>query len=206
MRSLVERKKIEVTNDSNQIIGYLQILSESDSNNTELIEKFTNWRKKYMSCFNTRFEPTGARTKKWIQGTVLKDENKIFSKILNQHNELVGHLGAIDRGDYIEYDNLIRGEEVNISRFIYFVEMTFMRWLFSISDTDFILGKCLSDNLRVLKLHERAGFKVYNKIPLKKIIESNNEIKWVENINYPNPELYNVEIRLYRKEFIRYVN
>ncbi len=206
VRGLVGTKKIEVTDDSNNVIGYLQILSDSDSEDMELIEKFSNWRNKYMSCFFTSFISTNERTKKWIMDHVLKDENKVLLKILNKKSELVGHIGAIDRKDYIEYDNLIRAGEINIPNFTYFVTTTFMRWLFSISDVDFILGKCISSNLKGITLHKRTGFKIYNEVPLRKIIEPNGDIKWVEDINYPNPEFYSVEIRLYRKEFMEQVN
>lgn len=202
VRSLLGTKKIEIKDSSDNIIGYLELLSEIDIDNPDLVEKFTNWRRKHMRCFLTWFEPTNVRTKKWLKDVIFKEEDRIFFKIIDTNNELIGHVGAIHRKDYIEYDNLIREGEVNIKGYAYFVAMTFMKWLFSISDTDFILGNCISSNLKALRLHEKTGFRICNKTPLKKMAALNNEIKWVKDGNSSNPELYHYEIRLYRKDFI----
>lgn len=202
VRSIVGTKKIEVTDDSNNVIGYLQMLSDSDIEDKELIEKFTNWRNKYMSCFFSSFISTNERTKTWIVNSVLKNEDKAIFKILNNKSELVGHIGAINRKDCIEYDNLIREGEVNIPNFTFFVTIVFMKLLFSVRNIDFILGKCISSNLKGIRLHKRTGFEIYNEVPVRKIIEPNGNIKWVEDINCSNPELYSVEIRLYRKKFM----
>ena len=205
VRSLIGTNKIEVTNDSNDVIGYLQLLSNSDCEDEELIEKFTNWRNKYMACFLSNFIPTNERTKKWIINNVLKNEDVILFKILNNKSELVGHIGAKYRKEYIEYDNLIREGEVEVPFFTSFVADMFMNWLFRISDVDFISGKCISNNTKGLRFHERTGFEINNRIPLRKEIASNGDLNWVEDINYPNPEYYCVEIRLYRKKFLEHI-
>lgn len=194
--------KVPICDFDGNIIGYLKRLSKADCDNMDLIEKFTDWRRKHMYCFLTWFKPTAERTKKWLEDVVLKDENRIFFKILDTNDVLIGHVGSICRKDCIEYDNFIREGETNIKSFAYYAAITFVCWLFNMSDTDFILVNCISSNSKALKFYERTGFKIHDKIPLRKIIKPNDEIRFVKDRGCPDSEFYNYEMRLYRKEFI----
>lgn len=202
IRNLLKGNNIAIMDETNSIIGYLEMLSKSDIDNIDLIEKFTFWRRKYMQCFLTWFEPTNERTARWLRDVILKDEDRIFFKIIYTNNELIGHVGAVYEKKYIEYDNLIRGGEVENKGYAYYVAKTFMRWLFSVSDVEYILGNCISSNKKALRFHERTGFKIHRKVPLRKIIEKNSEVRWVKDDHCVISDVYHYEIRLYRKDFI----
>ncbi len=206
VRSLISTRKLEIFDDFSNIIGYLELISISDIEDVALIEKFTQWRSKYKHVFYTVFEPSEARTKKWLYDQVLSNKSKIFFKILNKENALVGHVGAIGREGYIEYDNLIRGEEVGIPGFGFYVACTLMNFLFSLPGVELIYGKTLSTNTGAIRLHEKTGFIVYNKIPLRKISKDKDEFKWVEDPTNLEAKVFGVEIKLTKAEYQKVKN
>jgi hypothetical protein len=183
-------------------IGYLQLLTKSDLENPNLdvAKKFTQWRTKYKEVFFSVFDANEERTKNWLLNHVIGNPNKAFFKLLDSNSKMVGHAGAIyyPEGDYIEYDNLIIGEEVSLPGFVYFVEMTFLKWLQENFNVKYILSRVLSTNDRVVTLHQKTGFKLHDKIPFKMLTVSPSEYKWIVDEGNNNPEAWCIDLRLYK--------
>lgn len=198
LRQALGNMKIAVLDDRDRVIGYLQLLSHSDPDDSELVSKFTEWRAKYRNVFLTVFEPTEDSTRTWLRKQVLSDPHKVFFKMLSADGRLVGHLAAIHHGTEVEYDNLIRGEPVDEPHFTYYAEIAFMELLFEHAGVEVIMGKVLSDNDKVLRLHERTGFRVRKTTPVTRV-EADGGFKWVEDPGQTQPEHNLVEIYLTRE-------
>lgn len=199
-RNKLQNQEVRVSNSAGEIIGFIVMLCQEDLNNMDLLEKFTNWRIRHKEVFFSVFEPNVQRTKVWLERTVLADPDKIFFKILDANKNMVGHLGAINHGNNIEYDNLIRGENVSKVNFTFWVEIAFMNLLFSTANIDFISGKCLSSNSLVLALHRKTGFREHSRVLLGKVLNDNNEYAWKESQITNNIQEYCINIRLCKKD------
>jgi len=187
--------RLIITNDQGREIAYLELISRDDLNNKELIEKVTLWRELNKTCFLTEFVPTIERTKNWLERSIVDNPERILFKIFTLDNILVGHIGAIFRGTYIEYDYYILGVKVEIKNFAITIARFFLLWLFGIESVSYILGNVRSDNVHAMDFHIRTGFRVNRQVPLARFESQNNEVTFKEVRNDSDASLYLVEIR-----------
>ena len=192
--------RLDIVNAKNEKIAYLELITEIDIQNIELIEKITQWREKYKACFFSEFTPTFERTKKWLDSEIIQNKNRLLFKIFTNKNLLVGQIGSIYRENYIEYDYYILGCKVEIKDFALTIARQFLLWLIEIEKVDYILGNVRSDNNQAINFHLRTGFVIHKKIPLKKIIISDNEFKFEKDISLSNSDLHIVEIRAFKAD------
>jgi hypothetical protein len=186
--------RFDIKNEEDNIVGHVELITEKDIFNEELIEKITTWRKNFKDCFLTEFEPTVDRTRKWLKESLIPNPDRLLFKVYTTENILVGHIGAIARKDILEYDYYILGAKVPIRNFAILVAKRLLVWLATIEDVDYIMANVRSDNLHALDFHKRTGFSIGEKIPLKKIIHDNNEISFEKDMNIQKPELYLIKI------------
>jgi hypothetical protein len=194
IRSL-DSLRLTITNDQGKEIAYLELVSRDDLNNEELIEKVTLWRELNKTCFLTEFVPTIERTKTWLEKSIVDNPERILFKIFTLDNILVGHIGAIFRGTYIEYDYYILGIKVDIKHFAITIARFFLLWLLEIENVSYVLGNVRSDNVHAMDFHIRTGFRVNRQVPLARIESQDNEVAFKEVTNESDASLYLVEIR-----------
>jgi len=198
----IDNKGFEVKDKNNNIIAYLVMINESDLDDTFLLEKMTLWRKQYINCFLSFFEPSVKRTHDWIKFSLLKNESRVLFKILTADSKLVGHIGAIYNKDFIEYDYYIKGEKVDIKDFAIIIAKRFLFWICNTTSVDKILGNVRSDNLPTIDFHLRTGFKINKKIPLKINHINSNEYNYQIDEFIEKPDLFLVEIKMHKKDII----
>lgn len=133
---------------------------------------------------------------------MIQNENRLLFKIFTIKNILVGNIGAIYHGDYIEYDYYIIGCKVEIKHFALTIAKKFLYWLCEIESIDYVLGRVRSDNSHALDFHARTGFSIIKKIPLKKQILDNNEVRFEEQTDSRNPDLFLIQIRATKSDLL----
>jgi hypothetical protein len=192
---------ILIFDETGVTIGYIEMLTHNDLENDELINKFTKWRDSARDAFFTSFQPTAERTRNWLATRILADENRAFFKIMDKEKILIGHVCIINRGTYLEYDNVLKGEIVDIKGFMLFFGISFIKFLTDHFNPEYIFAQCLSNNYSALKLYEKTGFIITKKIPVRKSILAENETRWIEDPTNPTPDVYCLDIQLTRKNF-----
>lgn len=198
--------KLYILNEKNEKIAYLELITEIDIHNIELIEKITQWRDKYKACFLSEFTPTFEKTQQWLESAIIQNNNRLLFKIFTNENLLVGHIGAIYKENYIEYDYYILGSKVEIKDFALTIARKFLLWVIEIEKVDYILGSVRWDNQHAINFHLRTGFVIYNEIPLKKIMISDNEFKFEIDMGLSNSDFYIVEIRASKSDLQKMIN
>lgn len=192
--------KLDIVNANNDRIAYLELITEKDTHDIELIEKFTQWREKYKACFLSEFIPTFHRTKQWLNNAIIQNNDRLLFKIFTNENMLVGHIGVIYIGKCIEYDYYILGCKVEIKNFALTIARKFLLWVCEIVNVEYIVGNVRSDNKHAIDFHLRTGFSIHKKIPLKKIIISNDEFKLEPDKSLSNSDYNMIEIRAFKAD------
>jgi RimJ/RimL family protein N-acetyltransferase len=196
----IDNKRFEVKDNNGELIAFLSIIKEDDINDNFLIEKMTLWRRKYLNCFLSIFEPSNKRTHDWIKYTLLPNSNRVLFKIYTKDSQLVGHIGAIFCGSFIEYDYFIKGEKVDIKDFAVTIARRFLYWICEITAVDKIIGRVRSDNSPTIDFHLRTGFKINKKIPLKRNQQHKDEYNYIIDESLKEPEIYLIEILMLKNE------
>jgi len=193
--SALDENELVIKSREGTPIAYLDLIGAVDLQDKYLIEKITYWRRRFKQCFLSEFQPTCERTKAWMQKAIVNDPDRALFKILNPDKMLLGHIGAIHRNTYIEYDYFILGVKLDVKHFALSVASQFLLWILSLTDMKLISGKVRSDNFHGLDFHRRTGFSEYRKIPLKRIETEHGEVRFEEAASNARPNLYLVEIR-----------
>lgn len=189
-------RKYYIRDYNEKIIASLKMVTKEDIENPVLVQKITDWREKNAECFLSVFKPSFDRTYLWLKDSLLPSRNRVLFSIHTLDDTFVGHIGAILREDYIEYDYFIRGEQVAVKEFSLIVAKRFLKWICEETGIGIIKGNVRSDNDKALDFHARTGFVVNKKIPLQKIEISDTEYSLVPNYFEKNQQLFLVEIML----------
>ncbi len=183
-KGLVEsdyRKEIEIHDGEGSVIGYIRPVDLEMTDNDEIVGLMVKWRKAAIDNFLTQFEPTVERTRNWLKKVVIADDTRLMLVLFDYANRPVGHLGVCAIGEgQAEYDNLIRGEKVEVKKFIYFAELAFMSWVFNTLQAERIYGRVFTDNEVTLRLHERTGFERLTIFALDRV-EKEGEVTYQAN-------------------------
>lgn len=185
----------EIRSTEGTPIAYLKLIGAVDLQDDFLIQQITDWRRRYKHCFLSEFEPTCIRTKNWMQEAVVNNPARALFRILSPDGALMGHVGAIHRKTYIEYDYYILGVKPEVKNFALCVASQFLLWLLDLTKLELISGNVRSDNLHGLDFHRRTGFSVYQQVPLLRIDTGQGEVRFEEQRGMTQSDYYLVEIR-----------
>lgn len=159
---------IEIRDKDNNYIGHLDPITISTLENKKIAGSMTKWRKKARDVFLTQFDESPERTKRWLEEVVLKDHSRMLFLIYSP-TKLIGQYGFIGlTEESVELDNMIRGEAGGHKKLIYHAEKALITWLIETFRIKMIYGYVLSDNSRVLNLHQSIGFQQTELLPLYK--------------------------------------
>jgi RimJ/RimL family protein N-acetyltransferase len=189
-----KNEQLIIRDHDENAIAYLNLITEKDLSNRDLIRKITCWRNKYAESFMSVFESTDERTYTWLKNHVIPSKNRVLFKIHTIENRFVGHVGAIIYDDYVEYDYYIKGETVDIKDFSLIIAKRFLFWVCDVVSLNRIKGNVRSSNTGALDFHLRTGFTLGRRIPLRKVIISDKEYKLIVDESIKDPEFHLVEI------------
>ena len=171
------------------------------------IENLSTWRQKHMKFFFSQFISSYKRTLWYIKNFSIEKNNRIFFLIYDDKNELIGHIGLADiEKNFGVLDNLIRGVDKGNPKLIFYSMITIINWFFKKLKIENIYGKIISYNWLTIYLHEEIGFKVIDKIPLKKIKENGEIYHKNVNSNESNVRYFCTKMLLKKKEFYRNID
>ena len=160
---------IEVNQDQ-----FLVPVANVSCKNNYLIDALTSWRNVYGDTFPTRFTATADSTKSWMLNNVIGNPNKILFQIMDNANQLHGHIGLNLTNKYkgiIEIDNVAKSPE-SAPRGIMSASLeALIKWSKEMVPVDYIELKVLESNKRALNFYSKNGFSNVNKIPLKLVHE-----------------------------------
>ena len=186
-----------IVNDSGgRTIAFLVPVTDKDIENEELINKITDWRRRYSQSFFSVFEPSYERTAQWLNNTLLPDNNRVLFKIQTVDNRCVGHVGLVNHLRDIELDYIVRGEEIRIKDFMLLIVIRLLKWSSEISGKEFLSIKVRSDNKRMITFCRRLGFNESNREPMQKVIVNDNEYHMVSAESSEMAELFAIRYEL----------
>lgn len=153
-----EYLKINITDSDLVKIGELRPMTKKSVNIDSVVESLTNWRAKYSKFFFTNFETSEARTKSWIENSILSSETQMLFLIYCD-GKLIGQYGFKDLTVTSAFmDNLIRGVSGGHPKLMERAIIALVAWLFENHDIQSVGGSVLSDNPFAMIVNKAAGF------------------------------------------------
>src|SRR5262249_45917117 len=86
-----ERHHVAITDADGRGIGSLVPIGPEAVRDDELVERLVEWRAQHMQVFASRFTPTPARTRDYLERIAVAKNDRILFKILKSGG-LVGHV------------------------------------------------------------------------------------------------------------------
>ncbi len=163
-------KSILLPNDA----GYLLPVCELHATDKNLISKFANWRKENGQFFPSQFPVTDEGTTTWLRKSVLDVKDRILFLVLDNHGEVVGHLGFAnglnDQGE-LEVDNVVRGVKQSHAGIMHLAMQKLIDWAEEFIAPEKIFLRVFSDNQHAINFYKKLSFKEDGLIPLAKHVE-----------------------------------
>lgn len=175
-------RDLEVAYSDSEILGYLTPIGDFYSNDINLIEKLTEWRKENKDFYPTRFEITHSRTANWLSGEIISNPNRLMFVLGDQHGNLITYIAiSILESSLCELESvsqilpenskLLNSAIAKVENFVY-EELGF----------EVIQTRVLKSHANNVENFLQNNYLITNEIPLKKI-GSETEFKLVESNN-----------------------
>jgi RimJ/RimL family protein N-acetyltransferase len=174
----VSQVQIPIKDKKGSVIAYLSPIRATEKN----AELLARWRNKYKDNFLTCFIATKDKTLHWLK-SIIKGNDRILFFIEIETKEPIGQIG-LTNFDFInkrcELDQVIRGVEGVLPGVMTYACITITDWAFETLKARSVYARVFEDNLPAINTYIRSGYKVFKKVPLKKVING-SVTKWVEN-------------------------
>lgn len=166
-----EAMEITLYEESGLPIGVMRPLTARHLDQTDVLEKLTNWRSANMEMFLTHFEATLARTRVWLQNVLLKEPGQMLWLIFDQEGTLIGHFGFKNLTENSALlDNAIRGERHGHPKLFIFAGRALVEWLWNNTSICRIEGVVMAENVSAIMMNLQIGFQGWKRHPLIKRI------------------------------------
>lgn len=183
-------------------VALLSRLTSPHAISKTIVACMTQWRNTFGSCFLTQFKATEERTEKWLRNLVLPDETRALYLIIDEANEVFGHVGVKNlQANCPEIDNLIRGRRGSDPELMRLAEAALLNAIFKNSRIDSVCLHVFSRNFIAISLHKSLGFEISDKQPLfKKVL--GDEFCYVINPDEGEPATFHyLKMRVDRIRF-----
>jgi len=185
---------------------FLKLIDESK----ETITLLTKWRKQYRNNFGSDFTIDENKTKKWIKEQVLSNIDKIVFLIYVDNQKI----GIISTSEYDEdtnsaiLDTMMKDPKFELPGLMTTIEKVYLKWMFDGLKLEKIRGVLFSDNLKMMKIHTKCGWKLLEVVPIEQT-KTKDGIKWVKStLKKPKRDIeryYNI-IELVREDLMKNFN
>ena len=160
---------VRVTDEDGRHIADLVAFGLDSSIPTAWAADVASWRNKHSNRFATQFLATPENAENYLR-TVAASEDQILFMIQSTTGERLGHFGFKRNADgVVELDNLIRSDQSATNQLVYYVELTLLFLIFSLSDVSSVQVMVLGSNKAAHGLHRLCGFKRTRKVRVKSI-------------------------------------
>ena len=164
-----EEMELALGDESGKPIGVMRPLTARHLDQTDVMEKLTDWRNANMSNFLTHFEATPARTRAWVQTVLLKNHRQALWLVYDQSDDLVGHFGFKSlTSQSVMLDNAMRGERQGHPKLFVVAGKAIVKWLWEATTVQRIEGIVMADNVASIMMSRQIGFQGWKRIPLIK--------------------------------------
>ncbi len=161
---------IQVVDENGAVVGHLVPIGAWIFVDTLVVDSMRMWRQRSMRMFLTQFESTFDKTLRYLRELSVEKNDRLLFLIYSDDYVLKGHIGISGAaGDSAELDNLMRGAAGGHPDLMYLSEMALIRWCARVANLKRLHLRALSYNELVIQLHERVGFRICERGPLKKI-------------------------------------
>lgn len=164
----------------------------------EIVSLCGKWRKNNPTAANTDFEITDERTKRWLDLFILERKDRLLYIIDDVAHNHIGHIGFSSfnfASRTAEIDAVLRGENTDIKGLMTACVNTLKIWADKYLDLQALEVRTNEDNERAIRLYERCGFKITERIPLYRR-ELENEVRWDEDPTRDPKEAELFEVRM----------
>ncbi len=175
---------ISILDNVGQKIGCLLPVGKWILTELGLLEKIAGWRNKFNRMFPSQIKVTVESTILHLESLVDKHDSILFL-IEDDDRKIIGHIGAINISTTeFELAHLMRGENTKNTEIIYFAEKALIEWCISELGVTEVKIEAMSYNLGAISIHEKMGFELERKIPIRKIDDKDG----VKHIACPESE------------------
>jgi RimJ/RimL family protein N-acetyltransferase len=160
---------IPILNDASKKIGLLLPVGKWILTELGLIQKIARWRNKFNRMFPSQITVTAESTILHLKSLIDKSDSILFL-IEDEDQQIIGHIGAINISTAeFELAHLMRGENTRNTDIIFFAEKAMIGWCISELGVTEVKIEAMSYNLGAISIHEKIGFELVRKIPIRKI-------------------------------------
>ena len=158
---------------------FLKLIDESE----ETITLLTKWRKQYRNNFGSDFTIDENRTKKWIKEQVLSNIDKIVFLIYVDNQKI----GIISTSEYDEdtnsaiLDTMMKDPKFELPGLMTTIEKVYLKWMFDGLKLEKIRGVLFSDNLKMMKIHTKCGWRLLEVVPIEQT-KTKDGTKWEKSM------------------------
>ena len=164
-----EEMELPLCEESGQPIGVMRPLTARHLDQTDVMEKLTDWRSANMANFLTHFEATPSRTRAWVQNVLLKSHRQMLWLVYDQNDDLVGHFGFKSlTSQFVLLDNAMRGERQGHAKLFVVAGKAIVKWLWEATTVQRIEGIVMADNVASIMMSRQIGFQGWKRLPLTK--------------------------------------
>ncbi|MDQ8180933.1 bifunctional GNAT family N-acetyltransferase/PLP-dependent aspartate aminotransferase family protein [Pelagicoccus sp. SDUM812005] len=183
--------------------GLLIPISRIHSNDTNLINKISDWRAANQFAYPTQFKVTAEGTQRWLRSNLLGTEDRILFIVYNKHNTPIGHLGfanCLNDDCSMEIDNVLRGEPGD-QGIMSEAMNALIQWAQETLWPESIHLRVLSDNQHALRFYQNLGFAIDSQTPLQRIADENgHQLLPFEEKSSRSPDAFFINMLLVQKE------
>ena len=194
---------IPINDKEGNLVGNLRVVSASilEPQNEKFIKLLADWRDANNQWFPAQFKVTLEGTKKWTKAQLIDREDRILFWIQTLDGDRFGHIGLssfnFSKGS-CEIDNIMRGKRHVIANGIILAFDAIRDWAFDTLGISGLYATLFDDNRASKILNIRCGLRELYKVPLRKVIES-NEARWEEMEERDSKEAERFNSVLYMK-------
>ena len=166
-----EAMELRLCDEIGTPIGVMRPVTAWHLDQTNIMERLTEWRNANMNKFLTQFEGSPERTKAWVQNVLLKSRGQMLFLVYDQNDLLVGHFGFKNlTSQSVLLDNAIRGERGGHPKLFVFAGKALVQWLWRETSVQQIDGYVMADNASSIMMNRQIGFTGWTRLPLLKRI------------------------------------
>lgn len=154
--------------------GFLLPVCKLHATDKSLIEQFSTWRSENSFAFFSQFKVTISGTSNWLQSQIINRRDRILFLLIDKYGNSIGHLGftnSINDKEEMEIDSVLRGVKGVKKGIMSNAVNALINWAQEIIMPRIIFLRVFSDNEKAIKFYKGVGFKIDEKIPLRKCVE-----------------------------------
>jgi len=163
-------KCISLDNDQ----GFLLPMCKLQATDKSLIEILSKWRNENSFAFFSHFKVTFSGTSNWLQSQIINRKDRILFLLIDKYGNRIGHLGftnSINDKEEMEIDSVLCGVKRVDKGIMSNAIIALIKWAQETIMPRIIFLRVFSDNEKAIKFYKGVGFKIVEKIPLRKCVE-----------------------------------